>query len=301
MCQILEYLPFNQFFDPNKRIYWPYLVLCAIYALIFIFFSKYKIKNIGKKYWFHPSAIFDYIVWLGNYALQVAIFPTLFIGSLSLASFFYRYLTSTFGEIQSNVFSSAYGIVYYSITYFLVSDFTRFILHYFMHKNSFLWRIHQMHHTAEVLTPITFFRVHPLEMILFHLRFLLVHGIITGLFIYLYKDVFDFPTIYGASFFVFLTNVLGGNLRHSHIPIGFGFFEKIFISPKQHQIHHSKELKFQQSNYGSFFAFWDKLFGTWKSSGSINNIQFGIQDQKKQNILKDLLLPFYIDKIRRWK
>lgn len=297
MDQIYEYLPFNEFFDPNKRIYWPYLALSLLYAILFYTFSKTKI-NFGWKYWFHRSAIVDYVIWIGNHLVQAFIFPALFMSSLSLASTIYRELTNSFGELKTDVFSSNWGIVHYSITYFLLSDFTRFILHYWMHHNNFLWRIHRMHHTAEVLTPITFFRIHPFEMLFFHLRFLLVHGVVTGLFIYLYKDVFDFPTILGASFFVFFTNILGGNLRHSPVPISFGFFERIFISPKQHQMHHSKDLKFQLSNYGSFFAFWDKLFGTWKSSRSIKDIQFGTDAQESQSIFRDLTFPFYFDKIK---
>ena len=42
-----------------------------------------------------------------------------------------------------------------------------------------------------------------------------------------------------------LFNFAAANLRHSHIWISFGRFEKIFISPAQHQIHHSvKEMGF---------------------------------------------------------
>jgi sterol desaturase/sphingolipid hydroxylase (fatty acid hydroxylase superfamily) len=297
MDQLLEYLPFGHFLDPNKRIYWPYLALSLLYAVIFLSFSRQRI-NAGWRYWFHASAIADYLIWIGNHLIQILLFPTLFMSSLSLASQIYRVLQDRLGDVDSDLFSNNWGIVYYSITYFLVSDFTRFILHYWMHHNSFLWRIHRTHHTAEVLTPITFFRVHPLEMMLFHLRFLIVHGAVTGLFIYLYKDVFDFPTIFGASFFVFFTNILGGNLRHSPVPIGFGFFEKFLISPKQHQMHHSTELKLQRSNYGSFFAFWDKLFGTWRSSDQIRNIKFGISEQKGQNLFKDLAMPFFADRIK---
>lgn len=293
----VEYLPFDQFFDPNKRIYWPYLALSIVYAIGFLIFSRQKVY-LGWKYWMHPSALTDCIIWIGNHVIQVLVFPLLFISSLSFASVIYQRLQSFFGEANNLIFSNNWGIVFYSITYFLLSDLSRFILHYWMHHNEFLWRIHQMHHTAEVLTPITFFRVHPLEMVLFHLRFLLVHGLVTGLFIYLYKDVFDFPTILGASFFVFFTNILGGNLRHSPIPIGFGYLEKVFMSPKQHQMHHSRDLPLQQSNYGSFFAFWDKLFGTWRSSGSINNIEFGVSSRKGQDVFKDLTLPFYFDKLR---
>lgn len=288
---IWDYLPFEQFLDPNKRIYWPYLSLSAFYAFLIICFKKVNINELKTNYWFNDSALNDYLIWIGNHIIQITVFPVLFISSLSLASKLNSYLISTFGYFEYTAPLQEWGIFIYSACYFLLSDFSRFILHYLMHHNTFLWHIHRMHHTAEVLTPITFFRVHPLEMLLFHIRFLLVHGVVTGMFIYTYQDVFNFPTILGASFFVFFTNVLGGNLRHSHIPLSFGIFERFFVSPKQHQMHHSKELDLQQSNYGSFFAIWDRLFSTWKSSKGITKLDYGIKDQPKQSIIKDIFYP----------
>lgn len=290
---VWHYLPFDHFFDPNKRIYWPYLALSVFYALIFIWFSRTQKNGLKINYWFNKSTLNDVIIWIGNHIIQLTIFPLLFISSLSLASRFYHFLNNIFGEFQFGGFPYGWGIVLYSVSYFLLSDFTRFILHYLMHHNQFLWSIHRMHHTAESLTPITFFRVHPFEMVLFHLRFLLIHGIVTGTFIYLFSEIFDFPTIFGSSFFVFFTNVLGGNLRHSNIPIGFGIFERFLVSPKQHQMHHSKELDMQQSNYGSFFSFWDRLFSTWKSSKGVKEIQYGIKEETQQSLVKDLLYPLF--------
>lgn len=288
---ILQYIPIQEFTDPNKRIYWPYLVLCIVYALIFAVFSKVKMRSFGLNYWFHNSAKVDYIVWAFNYTLQIVVVPLIFINSLQLASLIYNWLLSTFGSAHTYNLNPAWGVVFYSLAFFILSDFTRFGLHMLMHKNRYLWNIHRMHHTAEILTPITFFRVHPFEMLLGHIRYLLVHAFVTGPFIYFYSDIFTFPTILGASFFVFLSNVLGGNLRHSHVPIGFGIFEYLFISPKQHQMHHSKQMELQQSNYGSFFAFWDMLFSSWKSSKGVKEIEYGLSEQPQQSFSDELVRP----------
>lgn len=297
----LKHIPFQHFFDPNKRIYWPYILLSLTYAILFILFSKIKFKEFGLKYWFHPSAILDYIIWALNHILQVVVLPLLFINSLQFALLIFHQLESVFGKFNFGNMNPAWGVVFYSLSFFILSDFTRFLVHWVMHQNNYLWNFHKMHHTAEVLTPITFFRVHPLEMLVGHLRYLLVHGVVTGIFIYFYSDVFNFLTILGASFFVFLSNILGGNLRHSHIPLGFGIFERVFISPKQHQMHHSKQLDLQQSNYGSFFAIWDVVFSTWKPSKGIKAIEYGVSDQPKQSITNELIKPvlnlLFVDKI----
>lgn len=290
--QIEQHLPFEQFADPNKRIYWPYLAICTAYALAFILFSRIKIRKTGINYWFSHSSLIDWVTWTANHILQLTLLPLLFTNSLAIASAVYQSLNSALGEYKTAAGLPDWGIIWYAVSYFFISDFTRYLLHYAMHHNKFLWSIHRMHHTAEVLTPITFFRVHPFEMIFSHLRFLLVHGFITGLFIYLYHDVYDFPKIFGASFFVFISNILGGNLRHSHIPIGFGVLEYIFVSPKQHQMHHSRETELQQTNYGSLFAFWDFVFRTWKPSKGVNEINYGVAGPHRQSFVGDLFYPF---------
>ena len=43
----------------------------------------------------------------------------------------------------------------YSLVTLLCYDFVFFITHYTMHKVPALWAIHKVHHSAEVLTPLT--------------------------------------------------------------------------------------------------------------------------------------------------
>ena len=51
-----------------------------------------------------------------------------------------------------------------------LDDFSKFFIHRFMHKWPILWSIHKVHHSATTLTPMTVFRTHPLEGIIFSLR-----------------------------------------------------------------------------------------------------------------------------------
>lgn len=285
-------LPFKEFLNPEKRIYWPYLTLCIFYALIYILFSKDKFKNIRLINWFSQSARVDYYIWLFNYFLQISILPLVFASALFFAGQFNHWLTDTFGFCNAKIFMSSWGIVWYSLVFVIASDFSRYGLHYLLHHNRFLAPLHRMHHSAEVLTPFTLYRSHPLEMILAHVRYLLVYSLTTGGFLYLYNDFFDSPKILGASFFVFISNILGANLRHSNIPIGFGWLERIIISPKQHQMHHSKDLSLQNSNLGSFLSIWDILFSTWKPSKGVGKIQFGVTEHGQQSLWKELGYPF---------
>ncbi|MEJ0029185.1 MAG: sterol desaturase family protein [Bacteroidota bacterium] len=44
-----------------------------------------------------------------------------------------------------------------------------------------------------------------------------------------------------------------------------GWFERIFITPTHHGVHHASNPKYLNKNYGDIFIFWDKLFGTFQT------------------------------------
>ena len=65
----------------------------------------------------------------------------------------------------------------------------------------------------------------------------------------------------------------GANLRHSHVKLKYpSFLEYIFISPHQHQIHHSDNPIHFNKNMGSKLAIWDWLLGTLVLSLSLIHI-----------------------------
>ena len=62
----------------------------------------------------------------------------------------------------------------------------------------------------------------------------------------------------GVNIFIFLFNVFGSNLRHSHIGISYWkWLEFILISPAQHHLHHSVSKEHHDKNFGVSLAIWD--------------------------------------------
>ena len=181
----------------------------------------------------------------------------------------------------------------FTFCYFVFDDFTKFITHTIMHKIPILWAIHKTHHSARTLTPITVFRTHPLEGIIFILRSAITQGIVIALFYYVYGNNISLVTILGANVFSFWFHLAGSNLRHSHIRISYWpWLEKIIISPAQHQVHHSTKKRHFNKNFGVTFAIWDWIFGSLKVSNQHEEIKFGICE--KEEIYENNIIYLYI-------
>ena len=54
-----------------------------------------------------------------------------------------------------------------TIVLFLAYELGYWLHHYLCHRVPLFWEFHKVHHTANVLTPITAFRVHPVDTWLF--------------------------------------------------------------------------------------------------------------------------------------
>jgi len=160
-----------------------------------------------------------------------------------------------------------------------------------MHMLPLLWRFHRVHHSAEVLNPLTFYRVHPIENILFGLRYALTTGFVTAVFIYFFGAGIGLIEFLGVNILVFVFLLIGSNLRHSHIPLSYGKrIEKWLISPYQHQLHHSTICT--HKNFGSYLAIWDRWFGTLTSEKR-ENLKFGLQNETvTHSLIGALFNPF---------
>ena len=286
---------FEYFIDPNKRFYFGYILSSVLIAILFFYFSKSSTKVISsKKLWFHKSAILDYKYFFVGYFINTLILIPMIIGAKSIAFNVNKYLYFSFDYFEQSFFSYSQIIFLYTITLFIVSDFTRYWLHRFMHTIPLLWEFHKIHHSAKVLTPATFYRVHFIENLLFGLRYSFSVGVVTGVFIYFFGAMIDIYMVIGVNVFLFVFSLLGSNLRHSHVPISYGkVLEKWFISPKQHQVHHSK--KFFNKNYGGYIAVWDRVFGTLKLSNEVKTMKFGLKKEQMKDydsVLKLLFTPF---------
>lgn len=290
-----ELFGLEYFINPNKRIFWVYILSSLFLACIYFYFNKNKLKvNLSSKLWFHPSARLDYYYFFIGYFIKVFLLFPIVVSAKSIALWINKFLYLTFGYFENTSFSYEVIIVLYTISLFTISDFTRYWLHRFLHTIPFLWEFHKIHHSAKVLTPITFYRVHPLENLLFGFRYSISIGLVTGVFIYFFGAMIDIYSVLGVNIFIFIFSLFGSNLRHSHIAFSYPkFLEKIFISPKQHQIHHSK--KYFDKNYGGYLAIWDNIFGTLKFSSEVKVLKFGLKKEQMNNyksIIDILIQPF---------
>ncbi len=286
----LEYL-----INPNKRIFWIYIISSILLAVIYFYISKKNTRVIfSSKLWLHPSAKLDYYYFFLSYFINIFLLIPFIISAKTIAFSVNKFLYEQFDYFENSYFSYEMIIFMYTVIIFLVSDFSRYWLHRFLHTIPFLWEFHKIHHSAKVLTPITFYRVHPVENFLFGLRYSLSIGLVTGVFIYFFGAMIDIYMIFGVNAFIFIFSIFGSNLRHSHVAISYGrFIEKWLISPKQHQIHHSR--KHFDKNYGGYVAIWDRVFGTLCLSNSVKVMKFGLRTEQMKDYLslKDLLFrPF---------
>jgi len=293
---ITEYL-----INPDKRTYWVYILSSIVIAFVFLYSNKIQRRvNFNSKLWLHPSAKLDYYYFILSYFIKVMMIIPIVISAKTIAFFINKNLYYELGFNQIEGFSYENTLVLYTITLFIVSDFTRYWLHRFLHVIPFLWEFHKVHHSAKVLNPLTFYRVHPVENILFGFRYSLSIGFVTGIFIYFFGSKIGLVEVFGANIFIFIFSLLGSNLRHSHIPLSyFKALEKWFISPKQHQIHHSK--KYFNKNYGGYLSVWDRLFGTLKLSEEVKVLKFGLKKEQMKNYqsLSNILLYPFINILKR--
>ena len=224
---------FDYFFTPNQRLFWLYILSSLFIATIYLLVNPEEKKiNISKDLWLHSSATLDYRYFMVSFFIKLWLLIPLLVGVNEVMFFTQQFLTDTFGFYTVKGFSYTEIMLVFTLTLFVASDFTRYCLHRFMHTIPLLWKFHKVHHSAKVLTPVTFYRVHPVENILFGLRFSLTIGLISGVFLYFFGGLLSLMDVWGVNVIVFVFNLIGSNLRHSHIKIKyFRWIEKIFIHP----------------------------------------------------------------------
>lgn len=279
----------GQFDDPRKRLFLGYLACAAIIA-----FGWYKWRGashraaasavFNRKVWTSPSALADAAVFAINQALTLLLAPAL-LAKLTVASAVYHALAGLAGT--PGVLASAppaLAAALFTLALFLLDDWSRFQLHKWMHDIPWLWSFHQVHHSARTMSPLTVYRVHPVESVLYILRSSLVQGLCTAVFVFLFGNQLSLVSVLGASVFLFAFNALGSNLRHSHVRIAYWpALEQLLISPFQHQLHHSSARRHHNRNYGAVLAIWDRACGTLQTSAGQARPRFGTRRRPRDD------------------
>jgi sterol desaturase/sphingolipid hydroxylase (fatty acid hydroxylase superfamily) len=249
----------------DQRLFWPFLAGALVVAVCALVVTgglnrRALLGLFSPRVWLHRSSRLDYQLLFAKPVIRALCFAPWMFGAFEIA----RSVTAALDGARGIPARSAWpqwqiGLAY-TVVLFLCWDASRYAVHRLAHGVPALWELHKVHHSAQVMTPFTIYRSHPLESLLFQLRGILVTGIVSGVFFHLFRSRALQVEILGVNAVGFVLNLLGGNLRHSHVWIGYPrFLERILISPAQHQLHHSAVLAQCHSNYGSFLAVWDWL------------------------------------------
>lgn len=281
----------NALTSTSSRLFWPLLFtpLLFIVCVTGIRLGWPSVQRqlgqyLNPKQFISKDSAIDLGFLLANSALKAAFVIPLFGSKLAIAMAVSLFLQQNLGDSQLAIVKtpSVLIIALFSLSFFVVEDLSRFSLHLTMHKVPLLWRLHQWHHSAHQLTPLTLHRVHPLEMALYHLRSLLVFGMLAGTFTWAFQSPAKVWALLGVDALGFIFNACAANLRHSGVFLGFGRLERWFISPAQHQIHHSSAAAHHDKNFGTCLAFWDKLLGSWVASKTAQTtpLKFGLYQKQ---------------------
>lgn len=248
-----------------------------------------------RRIYLHASAKLDYKYYVVAAALRAGMLGSMVISSNLVAAGVIATLTGTFGA-SVPIAAPLYVIVpVATIMQVVLFDLGYWVAHRTMHEIPLLWEFHKTHHAAEVLTPLTSARSHPVDDLIQTNFIAGALGLGYGVLVYLFGEGAQPATLLetNAIFFVYFLTIF--HLRHSHIwlPIR-GWLGYIIQSPAHHHIHHSTAPRHLGKNLGFCLSMWDWAFGTLYVPNKREQLEFGLGHESAEFAsVKDLLLqPF---------
>ena len=253
--------------EPDKRIFWPHLLVSAIVVAVVWGRGRRGVSLrsalASPALWLHRSARVDYVLFFLRGLLRVTVFAPFAFAAVPLAARLAASLRHALGSSPFASVSPAIAMGVFTAALFIVEDASRFVFHLASHRVGWLWELHKVHHSAEVLTPFTLYRLHPVEGLLNRARGTLTTAFVAGVCAWIFPGKVQAFEILGVDALGFVWSLAGSNLRHSHVWISYGpRLERWLLSPAQHQIHHSVEARHHDRNFGTALALWDRLFGS---------------------------------------
>ncbi|HEX8435092.1 sterol desaturase family protein [Archangium sp.] len=166
----------------------------------------------------------------------------------------------------------------------LMLDLVSYGLHLLSHKVPLLWRLHRVHHSDAELDVTTVFRLHPLEGFA-----VLVCQLLTVV-------AFGVPML--ALLLYAVLSTTSALLQHANLRLPTRvdrWMSWVFTSPGMHHVHHSRHVEETDTNYGRLFAWWDRLFGTYRMPPEDLDIELGLAEfaaPRYQSFRGLLMTPF---------
>lgn len=291
----------------QERIFWVYLLSAGLLAaLVYLFQTRQKKSVKGlvsylfpKQIYSHPSAWIDFKFMLVNKLVKIACLAPIILAYPLLSNWTRRFCEQFLGPATpSTAEPNPTILVIYTLLVTLFVDLALYLGHFLQHKIKFLWEFHKVHHSAQVLYPVTVYRMHPVDDILNTFLVVVSTGLLSGVFHYWFPSGIDIIMYWKLNIIVLAFYVLGYNLRHSHVWLSYGkHLSHLVMSPAQHQIHHSKSPRHFDKNMGFMLSLWDWIFGTLHvpKDEERDELEFGLgsaEEKEFSSVWKLYVHPF---------
>lgn len=169
----------------------------------------------------------------------------------------------------------------------LLRSLSAYWAHRASHRIGWLWRLHRVHHSDTGVDATTGFRHHPVEQFVS--------------FLFALPAIWLFALPPTAVAIAELVLLVAGIAEHANIRADGRVWRAatwLFATPAVHLIHHSSRQAQTDSNYGSLFTVWDRLFGTWRDPHVERVETLGLgptHDRDADRWDRQLLSPFLRD------
>lgn len=248
-----------------------YLDMFHVISYIFFFsaifieyiFSRILHKNDYEK----KDSMFNIGTGLFYLTIPIALNAAL---TIFLFNFFSQYAFFEMPGVWSALIKGETIYLWAFLLLLLMDDFSYYWFHRISHVCRFLWCIHEVHHSSKKYNLTVFLRASFLDYIpqgLFYIPLFLIG--------FKLEDIF----------FQMAINFTFQFLLHTKYTGRIYFFDLIFNTPSHHRVHHAKNIKYLDKNYGGILIIWDKLFNTFEKEQE--KVEFGVlHDLKTDNVFK---------------
>lgn len=130
-------------------------------------------------------------------------------------------------------------------------DLMQWMVHVFLHKVPFLWKLHQVHHSVVdgEMSWIVSFRFHWLEVVLYKSL------------LYIPLALLGFGPVAMMTHAIFGTAI--GHLNHANLSWDYGPLRYVLNNPRMHLWHHDADVDGKSGvNFAIIFSAWDWIFRT---------------------------------------
>ena len=260
--------------DWYTNYFWGLVLISLLVWLLEIVFPWRKSQGIIRK---------DF--WLDGFYM----FFNFFIFSVAINGF-YQLISLFFQQLGVSEKSlailnlSALPMLLQLFVFFVVLDFVQWLTHIMLHRFSFLWKFHQVHHSVKEMGFSAHLRYHWMENIL-------------------YKPLKTFGVMLLGGFepeqayIVHFIAISIGHFNHSNIKITWGPFKYLVNNPVMHLYHHAYHFPEEHPNgvnFGISLSVWDYIFKTNHIAEDSGTIKLGFpgDDQMPKNFMGQLKYGF---------